>query len=175
MRLRLAHLVKGAGKSSAFYPGAQAGAAGRKPPGRGTWAALFFLAPALLLPLPLRAQQGAVLPPTPPKLLSPPDDADQDHCFLPDPNQGIKLNWQPETGPDLSTYVEIRRYDADRDAWEPWLKKYANPPFTLLVHPKTYDAVFAWRVWAVDRSGRSKPYARPSEWRLFCTEPQPEG
>jgi hypothetical protein len=165
--------VKGAGKSSAFYFGARARATRSNLSGRSAWAALLLV--LLLVPaLPLRAQDAALPSPTPTELLSPPDDPDQDHCFLPDPNQGIKLTWQPETGPQLSTYIEIRHYDPDREAWDPWLKKYANPPFTLLVHANTYDSVFAWRVWAVDRSGRSTPYARPSEWRLFCTEPKPQ-
>lgn len=110
--------------------------------------------------------------PPPPVLLSPPDDPDQDHCFKPDP-AGIKLTWKrsDQSAPDFATYIEVRRGDAETGTWHPWVKKYANPPFTLNVHPSVYDAVFAWRVWTVDRSGKSKPYATPSEWWLFCTKP----
>lgn len=159
MRFRLAHLVRGAGKSSGFYPEAPA------------WAALLLL--ALLLGGPAWAEDAAPPPPEPPGLVAPPDDPDQDHCFLPDPRQGVRLDWRPVTGPHLSTYIEIRRYRRDSESWEPWVKKYAGPPFIMLVRPSTYDSVFAWRVWAVDRSGQSKPYAKPSEWWLFCTKPQP--
>src|SRR5579883_2747982 len=118
---------------------------------------------AALLPASVAAAQAprreATAPP-PPVLLSPPDDPDQDHCFEPDPT-GIKLTWRraDESAPNLATYVEIRRGDPDTGEWHPWVKKYANPPFTLNVRPSTYDAVFAWRVWTVDRSGKDKPYA----------------
>ena len=114
-----------------------------------------------------------------PTLISPPDDPDQDHCFTPDAN-GIELRWHDNEaahseGRPIGTYVEVRRGDTETGEWRPWVKKYADPPFTLLVHRSVYDAVFAWRVWTVDRSGQTAPYAAPSEWRTFCTNPKGDG
>jgi hypothetical protein len=119
-----------------------------------------------------RAADQQTPKPAAPTLLSPPDDADQDHCFRPDAKRGIRLDWQrPPGGPDApADYLEIRRFDADADQWRPWLKQYANPPFTLTVRPRVYDEVFAWRVWAVEREGKHP--AQPSDWRLFCTLPR---
>ena len=119
-------------------------------------------------------------PLTPPTLISPTDDPDQDHCFTPDAKKGIELRWRDNEAPDsegrpIATYVEVRRGDTETGDWHPWVKKYANPPFTLLVHPSVYDAVFAWRVWTVDRSGETAPYAAPSEWWMFCTNPKGGG
>ena len=118
-------------------------------------------------------------PPHPPTQLSPPDDPDQEHCLAPDAQHGIEFSWErsrdpADAGRPIATYVEIRRSDPDTGDWHPWLKAYANPPFTLLVRPRVYDAVFAWRVWAVDRSGKPSPYATASDWWLFCTEPKGE-
>jgi hypothetical protein len=112
-----------------------------------------------------------------PTLVSPPDDPDQEHCLTPDAQRGIELRWRDNEAPDsngrpIGTYVEVRRGDTETGEWHPWVKKYANPPFTLLVHPSVYDAVFAWRVWTVDRSGRTEPYASPTDWWLFCTKPK---
>jgi hypothetical protein len=123
------------------------------------------------------AAQEAPPPLAAPTLISPPDDPDQDHCFTPDPQRGIELRWRNNETPEragrpIGTYVEVRRGDTETREWHPWVKKYANPPFTLLVRPRVYDAVFAWRVWVVDRSGRTQPYAAPSEWWLFCTQPK---
>jgi hypothetical protein len=114
---------------------------------------------------------------TAPTLVSPPDDADEEHCFTPDAKKGIELGWRDNEAPDsegrpIGTYVEVRRGDPETGEWHPWVKKYANPPFTLLVHPSVYDAVFAWRVWTVDRSGQTTPYATPSDWWMFCTNPK---
>jgi hypothetical protein len=116
-------------------------------------------------------------PLTPPTLISPPDDPDQDRCFTPDATKGIELRWRDNESPNsegrpITTYVEVRRGDSETGEWHPWVKKYANPPFTLLVHTSVYDAVFAWRVWTVDRSGQTEPYAAPSEWWMFCTNPK---
>lgn len=116
---------------------------------------------------------GAQPPPSPPPVLvSPPDDPDQDHCFAPDRRQGIKLDWK-RAEPPLGSYIEIRRGDPDTGTWRPWVKTYANPPFTLNVRTSVYDAVFAWRVWTVDRSGTARPYASASAWWMFCTAPEP--
>ncbi len=118
-------------------------------------------------------------PPHAPTQLSPPDDPEQDHCFAPDPQRGIEFTWEgskdpADAGRPIANYIEIRRGDPATGEWYPWLKAYANPPFTMLVRPRVYDAVFAWRVWAVDRSGKPQPYATPSDWRLFCTKPMGE-
>jgi hypothetical protein len=121
------------------------------------------------------AAEEAPAPLAPPTLISPPDDPDQEHCFTPDAQHGIELRWRDNEAPDsrpLGTYVEVRRGDTETGEWHRWVKKYANPPFTLLVHPSVYDAVFAWRVWTVDRSGRTEPYAAPSDWWMFCTNPK---
>ncbi|HET7594661.1 MAG TPA: hypothetical protein VFK49_04355 [Stellaceae bacterium] len=125
------------------------------------------------------AAQETAAPLTPPTLLSPADDPDQEHCLTPDPQRGIELRWRNNEEPDsagrpLGTYVEVRRGDPETGEWHPWVKKYAAPPFVLLVRPSVYDAVFAWRVWTVDRSGRTEPYATPSDWWLFCTEERAE-
>jgi hypothetical protein len=120
------------------------------------------------------AQEAANSPPPAPKLLSPLDDPGRDHCLEPDPQRGIKLNWlKPERSDrQLATYIEIRRKNPDTGEWRHWVKKYANPPFTLnAFNPLAYGAVFAWRVWAVDQSGEAQPYATPSDWWLFCTLP----
>ena len=108
-----------------------------------------------------------------PTLVSPADDPDQDHCFLPDAKRGIRLDWQRLSGgaDAPAEYLEIRRFDADADAWRPWLKQYANPPFVLTVRPRVYDTVFAWRVWAVKRGGGA--VTKASDWSLFCTLPKP--
>lgn len=132
---------------------------------------LAMLAPA--------AAQEALPPLKPPTLVSPPDDPDQEHCFTPDAQRGIELRWRNNEAPGsdgrpIGTYVEVRRGDPETEEWHPWVKKYAGPPFVLLVRPRVYDAVFAWRVWAVDRSGRTEPYATPSDWWLFCTKKQGE-
>jgi hypothetical protein len=136
---------------------------------------LAILAAALWLAALAPGAAEQPLPPlAAPTLVSPPDDPDQEHCFTPDAQRGIELRWRDNEPPNsdgrpIGTYVEVRRGDTATGDWRPWVKKYANPPFTLLVHPSTYDAVFAWRVWTVDRSGRTEPYATPSEWWLFCT------
>ncbi len=122
------------------------------------------------------AQGAAVPPPHPPTPLSPPDDPEEEHCLAPDPQRGIQFSWErspdpADAGRPIATYIEIRRGDPETGDWHPWVNAYANPPFTLIVRPRVYDAVFAWRVWAVDRSGKPHPYATPSQWRLFCTEP----
>jgi hypothetical protein len=129
---------------------------------------------------PAAAQESAAPPPPhPPTPLSPPDDPEQEHCLEPDAQRGIAFTWDrsrdpSDVGRPIATYIEIRRSDPATGEWHPWVKAYANPPFTLLVRPRVYDAVFAWRVWAVDRSGHPQPYATPSEWWLFCTEPRGE-
>ena len=128
---------------------------------------------------PAAAQEPPAPPPHPPTQLSPPDDPEQEHCLEPDAQRGIAFTWErsrdpSDAGRPIATYIEIRRGDPETGEWHPWVKAYANPPFTLLARPRVYDAVFAWRVWAVDRSGQPRPYATPSEWWLFCTEPMGE-
>jgi hypothetical protein len=113
---------------------------------------------------------GAEPPPAPPppELLSPPDDPAHGHCLTSDAGEGILLRWRrpDENTPDIVSYLEIRRGDG-AGAWHPWVKQYAKPPFTLTARPGLY----AWRVWAVDRTGKAQPYASPSAWWLFCTKP----
>ncbi len=110
-------------------------------------------------------------PPQAPRLVAPPDDPERTHCLTPDPERGFTLSWAVETNPyPVSTYIEVRRKLGNTGEWRPWVKKYARPPFTLgATNPLAYDAVFAWRVWAVDPSGKAEPYAVPSDWWVFCT------
>jgi hypothetical protein len=124
---------------------------------------------------------GAERPqPHAPTLVAPADDGTSGQCLHPDASDGIRFDWSVDgdgtaaNGYPVESYIDIRRRDADGTEWRPWVKRYARPPFTMNVRPNTYDADFAWRVWAVDRSGEARPYATPSEWRLFCTAPMPE-
>ena len=124
-------------------------------------------------------------PPPVPKLVEPADDARYEKCFLPNAEQGIKFVWRIEdTGPGgvdypIASYISIQRWESSTRGWRQWIKQYARAPFTMIVRPSVYDVTFAWRVWAVDRSGIARPYATPSAWRLFCTlpagEPPPYG
>jgi|SRR5689334_18139600 hypothetical protein len=133
---------------------------------------LTAVAMAVALAVAARAEDAGAPDLPRPTLLSPADDPDQEHCFLPDARRGIRLDWQrlPGGAEAPAEYLEIRRYDADADEWRPWLKQYANPPFTLTVRPRVYDEVFAWRVWAVKRGGGAA--TKPSDWWLFCTLPK---
>lgn len=135
----------------------------------------------LLSAIAAAAQQPGDARPSPPLPLSPPDDPDQERCLTPDPRQGIKLTWKRQDQDDdgvnaahgIATYIEIRRANPETEEWRPWVKKYANPPFMLnAANPRVYDAIFAWRVWTVDRSGTAQPYATPSDWWMFCTKPR---
>ena len=119
-----------------------------------------------------------------PSCIDPADDAAHRQCFQPDAEQGIKFVWrvaEAEGGAaayPVASYISVQRWEGGA-GWRPWIAAYARPPFTLTVRPRVYDATFAWRVWAVDKSGQAKPYATPSAWRLFCTlpagEPPPYG
>jgi hypothetical protein len=115
-----------------------------------------------------------------PTLAAPAGDGSSGQCLRPDANGGIRFDWSvggdgtAENGYPVESYIDIRRRDEKTAEWRPWVKRYARPPFTMNVRPNTYDADFAWRVWAVDRSGEAQPYATPSEWRLFCTAPMAE-
>jgi hypothetical protein len=118
-------------------------------------------------------------PPPPPELVDPADDAAQQRCFQPDAEQGIKFVWRvADADYPVASYISVQRWEGSA-GWRPWLAAYARPPFTLTVRPRVYNATFAWRVWAVDKSGEAKPYATPSAWRRFCTlpagEPPPYG
>jgi hypothetical protein len=111
--------------------------------------------------------------PPPPRLVAPDDDPGGARCLSLDPEAGVKLDWRrPDMrAAGLATYVEVWRGEATGSSWRPWVKKYANPPFTLAMREMLYNAAFAWRVWTVDRSGVADPYASPSEWWFFCTRP----
>lgn len=132
-----------------------------------------------------QAQGGVHAPPPAPSLVEPADDPQHEKCFQPDAEQGVKFVWRLEdsdrSGADypIASYISIQRWEGSVGGWRPWIEKYARPPFTMIVRPRVYDARFAWRVWSVDRSGKAKPYATPSAWRLFCTlpagEPPPYG
>jgi hypothetical protein len=113
-------------------------------------------------------------PPQPPRLLAPPDDPE--NCIALEAN-GIQLSWQNVENPyPVVSYLEIRRYDVRTNEWRPWVKTYARPPFTLLAKNRTaYNAAFAWRVWAVDKTGQAEPYATPSVWQEFCTDDPERG
>ena len=47
---------------------------------------------------PLGAETSSPL--TPPTLISPPDDPDQDQCFTPDAKRGIELRWRNNEAPN---------------------------------------------------------------------------
>ena len=137
---------------------------------------LLALLAAAALPAPAEAKHPA---PPAPVLLDPAEDAQHQKCFLPDAEQGIKFTWRLDEGGEgaaspIAAYISIERWEGNAIGWHKWIGQYARPPFTMLVRPRVYDASFAWRVWAVDRSGKSKPYATPSAWRLFCTLPEGE-
>ena len=125
------------------------------------------MAALLFHAVPAGAQTPAPAPPAAPALLAPPDDPERGHCLTSDAGAGIQLRWRrpDENEPNIITYLEIKRGDA-AGTWHPWVKQYAKPPFTLTARPGLY----AWRVWAVDRTGKAQPYASPSEWWLFCTK-----
>jgi hypothetical protein len=133
----------------------------------------------LLSVRPAPAETGAVghPRPLPPTLVSPIDDPHKRKCLRPDPAVGIKLVWKlegAEAGGEsypVASYVDIRKRDRGTAKWRPWVRKYANPPFVMLPRQTIFDAEFAWRVWAVDRSGEAEPYAVASAWYLFCTLP----
>jgi hypothetical protein len=111
-------------------------------------------------------------PPNPPRLLSPADDPNDEHCLTPDAETGIRLSWEMAPGGyPVSSYLEVRRYDEATGEWKPWVKTYVHqPPFTLNAKSRTvYNSAFAWRVWAVDRTGEAEPYALASPWQEFCT------
>jgi hypothetical protein len=101
-------------------------------------------------------------------LLDPGDDGD---CL---PLNNVKFTWRAEGNPyPVSSYLEVRRFEETTKEWRPWVKAYANPPYTMIVKPNSpafAGATFAWRVWAVDRTGQTKPYATPSEWKSFCLQ-----
>jgi hypothetical protein len=145
-----------------------------------TYASTWVLASAAaqLRDRPVQPMQPVAL--TAPTLLFPPDDPAGERCIEPDVLEGIKFLWRTpgEAAPDggaLASYVEIRRFDPDAQAWRPWLKQYASPPFAMAARPRVYDSTFAWRVWTVDRSGITQPYATPSEAHTFCTAAAPKG
>ena len=142
------------------------------------WSAIIGSA-VLLSVRPAPAQTEAVEHPRllPPSLVSPMDDPHKRKCLRPDPAVGIRLVWKlegAEAGGEsypVAGYVDILKRDRGTAKWRPWVRKYANPPFVVLARQTIFDAEFAWRVWAVDRSGAAQPYAVPSEWYLFCTLP----
>jgi hypothetical protein len=116
---------------------------------------------------------------SPPVLTAPTDDPGHTHCFMPSRSKGVILDWKlteqrTGAGLPLASYLDVRRRTRGTRAWRPWIKRYARPPFTLVTRSSTYDSEFAWHVWAVDRSGRSRPYAVSSDWHLFCTLPAAE-
>lgn len=126
------------------------------------------MAALMLVAVPAGAQTQPPPAPVAPTLLAPPDDPGHSHCLTADAGEGIQLRWRrpDETEPNIVTYLEVKR-GGGAGSWQPWLKQYAKPPFTLTARPGLY----AWRVWAVDRTGKAQPYASPSEWWLFCAKP----
>jgi hypothetical protein len=147
--------------------------------------ALALLSAAGMAPRAAQAQRAVHAPPPAPTLVAPADDPRREKCLAPDADQGIRFVWRfngaGSGGEDypVASYINIRRWEGSAVGWRPWVQKYANPPFTMMVRPSVYGASFAWRVWAVDRSGTAKPYATASAWRMFCTlpagEPPPYG
>lgn len=112
------------------------------------------------------AQRG---PPPAPALIQPANDP-KANCLAID--EGIKLDWAlAPAGYPTRSYLEVRRLD-NESKWRPWVKTYANPPFTLQSDhkPMYMHAIFAWRVWSVDPTGQAKPYATASRWWAFCTK-----
>jgi hypothetical protein len=126
---------------------------------------------------PAQTEEGRHSRPSAPTLVSPIDDPHKHKCLRPDPSGGIKFVWKLEAAEaggesyPVASYVDIRQRDPGTAKWRPWVRKYANPPFVILPRQKIFEAEFAWRVWAVDRSGKAEPYAVPSKWYLFCTLP----
>ncbi len=131
---------------------------------------MLWAAAALLLAAVPTGAQTPPAAPDPPVLLSPPDDPARARCLVSDSGKGIELRWRrpSETTPNILDYLEIKRGNGSGE-WYPWLKQYAKPPFTMTARPGLY----AWRVWAVDRTGKAQPYASPSDWWLFCAKPSP--
>jgi hypothetical protein len=141
--------------------------------------ALALLSVAGTAPQAAQAQRAVHAPPLAPSAVEPADDPQHEKCFAPDSDQGIRFVWRLNGAPSgenypVASYINIRRWEGSAVGWRPWVQKYASPPFTMIVRPRVYDASFAWRVWAVDRTGTAKPYATASEWRMFCTLPGSE-
>ncbi|HLJ63907.1 MAG TPA: hypothetical protein VKT70_07370 [Stellaceae bacterium] len=123
----------------------------------------------LLFPLALIAMAVTAL--TPPTPLLPKDDPEQESCIAPNPEEGIKFTWEPLEEGSVS-FIEILRFNEEGGQWANWVKKYSHSPFTLNArNPRVFDAAFAWRIWSVDPSGQSHPYASAGPWHLFCTLP----
>jgi hypothetical protein len=136
-----------------------------------------FLVLLSVRPVPAQTETVKHPRPLPPTLVSPIDDPHGHKCLRPDGAAGVKFAWKLEgTEADgdsypVASYIDILRRDHSTREWRPWVRKYANPPFVMLARPQIYAAEFAWRVWAVDRSGEAQPYAVSSLWQLFCTLP----
>ena len=92
-------------------------------------------------------------------------------CPALDPND-ITFQWQDYGDPDGDAVVfqiEIQQYDESTETWSQVYisddlsaTQYAMQGFAL-------DAYYAWRVFAIDRAGRSDPYYTASDWLFFST------
>ena len=106
-------------------------------------------------------------PPRAPVLVSPYNA----WCPALDPND-ITFQWQDYGDPDGDAVVfqiEIQQYD---EYTETWSRIYISDDLTSTQYAMqgfTLDTYYAWRVFAIDRAGRSDPYYTASDWYFFST------
>jgi hypothetical protein len=111
--------------------------------------------------------------PYPPTLLGPPNTYNP-----PVPGQQVVLQWRnngDQDGDVLTPSLQIFRtqWDQSQGGWTQWGEIYRNwaEGYSFALTPQNGlipGACYAWKAFAVDRTGRSNPAFTESDWAVFC-------